>query len=117
MPSESVSSATGSYNDAEEVDALLTVLSPTHSKIHTPEGHFQSLEGQMTSMDIGEMQHPSRKGKEPEQQAFGASFLEHALGDPGQAESEGPGPGPGPGVTTAAPHSNPKRNISRSQRT
>ena len=54
-PSESVSSAAISYNNAQEFEALLSTLSPHHTCAHTPESHFQSLISQAMSvpMDVG----------------------------------------------------------------
>jgi hypothetical protein len=57
-PSFSASSQGSSYDDAEEVEDLLSVLSPAQSHTHTPEGCFESLTAQMmtqmVTMDVKE---------------------------------------------------------------
>ena len=64
-------SSASSYNDAQEVQGLLPVLSPPNSKTHTPEGHFTSLETQMLAMDNknlpGGLRNVGEKGKQFEE--------------------------------------------------
>ena len=71
----SASETDSSYDDAREVEGLLSILSPnptpSHSYAHTPEGQFQSLniQSMLTPMDTempGGMRESHGKGKSPE---------------------------------------------------
>ena len=71
----STSETDSSYNDAREVEGLLSVLSPnpspSNSYAHTPEGQFQSLAVQSMSVPMetempGGLEKTHNKGKTPE---------------------------------------------------
>jgi hypothetical protein len=76
----SASSQGSSYDDAEEVNNLLSVLSPHASHTHTPERCCESLTAQMTTMDVeegmpGGMKGSEGNGKQPENPPLGPSSL------------------------------------------
>ena len=107
----SASETNSSYDDAREVEGLLSILSPnpspSNSYAHTPEGQFQAL-AMSTSMDtempggIGESS-TTRRSPDPPTDPV-ARYFEEGLGRP-RCEPPAPGgsgtPGPtAPAVTT-----------------
>ena len=122
-------SSQSDYSSAEEVEHLLTVLSPHNSNTHTPEGRFESLTERMTTqmatMDVEETGMPGgmrdSKGKQPEpprepspKRRYEPGFFSQDFG--GRAGGGGGG-GPNPGTGTAPavypPAPSKKRHIQK----
>jgi hypothetical protein len=124
-------SSQSDYSSTEEVEHLLTVLSPHNSNTHTPEGRFESLTTQMTTqmatMDVketgmpGGMKSSEGKGKQPEPPREPSPKRRHEPSffsqDFGERSGGGGGGGPNPGAGTAPavypPAPSKKRHIQK----
>jgi hypothetical protein len=119
-----MSSALSSYNNAQEVDNLLRIQSPAQSQTHTPEGHFETLTAQMTTMEVEEtgmlrgMQGSQGKGKQPEDpigpsapKGYQSIFSQGFSKEPGEGGS-GLNPGTESALTVHLPPSK-KRHIQK----
>ena len=120
VPSESALSTTSSFQDAQEVEQLLSIVSPQHTCAHTPETWFQSLILQImsTTMDITMLGDTglSSKGKQPEHpkprgQTRSSSPYHIPFNPPPAGGSSGyrGGWGPNPGSAVRPPSLKPQK--------